>query len=436
MEYEYDRAASAINLMSNVTCGNMRGVQAAVAAGADLNGHPDLPCPPVMAAIIWDSVSMAKFLLELGADPNKPAENRVPFPDTDVVVMPGERALHMAAKRGNVEIVRFLLGRAGTDPNAADQTGGTPLMAACTCKDNYAAVVRLLLKAGADPALTEQDGFTAMHLVAQHGGHLDLVKMLYRRAPATLNSYSSAQGETPLFLACANGHESMVYKLLSLGAIQRDRCKICPLKGAIFKGYVGVVEMLLDEGIGVVGGPEVLPTALYTALVYRQAIILQMLLEAGEEDAPIWGGDGAPVLWANIECNQKSLLHHAAGFCCPASVSVLLAEGADEAARNSAGRLPRDAIGVGLGREQLPMDRGKEVAIRRMLRQGPAYRARSWAWPAREAGGGGGGGGGAVVSSQPAAPNAPVGVRIFRPESDTTRRRLFVGLVGRYCQKN
>ena len=72
------------------------------------------------------------------------------------------------------------------------------------------------------------------------------------------------------------------------------------------------------------------------------------------------------------------------------------------------------------------MDRGKEVAIRRMLRQGPAYRARSWAWPAEEADCGGCAGGGAVVSSPPAAPKAPVSARVLRPKSD---RRFFVTLV-------
>ena len=38
----FDKAASA--LLAGVIDGNMRAVQAALEAGADINGHSDLPC--------------------------------------------------------------------------------------------------------------------------------------------------------------------------------------------------------------------------------------------------------------------------------------------------------------------------------------------------------------------------------------------------------
>lgn len=59
-------------------------------------------------------------------------------------------------------------------------------------------------------------------------------------------------------------------------------------------------------------------------------------------------------------------------------MKVLLVAGADEAARESQGRIPRDDIEMVLKRG-LHMDRGKELAVRRMLERGLAYRARSWA---------------------------------------------------------
>lgn len=123
------------------------------------------------------------------------------------------------------------------------------------------------------------------------------------------------------------------------------------------------------------------------------------------------------------------MLHYGASHCSPSVVSVLLEAGADEAIRDAWGVFPRDVIGVDLQQEQLPMDRGKQIAILRMLEQGPAYRARSWAWPTDEAeDADGSGDGGAVLSVAPSLPRLPVGMRIFRPKSDT---KFFASVVGR-----
>ncbi|CAN0445135.1 unnamed protein product, partial [Laminaria digitata] len=60
--------------------------------------------------------------------------------------------------------------------------------------DHTVEIVRLLLEAGADPALAEEGGF----LVALKG-HIDLVDMLYTAAPATLNR-CTPDGMTPLYV--------------------------------------------------------------------------------------------------------------------------------------------------------------------------------------------------------------------------------------------
>lgn len=408
-------------LLEGVFDGNIRKVEATLASGASVDGPACLPCTPIAAAAAMNEVKIADLLIGRGADPARPAIREVPCPGWDLAIMPGELALHTAAMRGHVEIVRSLLKRAHADPNATDSTGCTALLLACACPSYRIEVVRLLLDAGADPSLAESHGYNPLHLVAQKG-HIDLVDMLYTKAPSALNRYSSG-GETPLSVASSHGFENVVIRLLSLGAVQRTPVTygcMLPLAAAAKAGYEGVVRILLNEGFEAVGGTETLPMSLHRAVCYRHPRILRLLLEvSGKQSQP---------LWANIYLSGRSLLHYGAGYCCPASVNVLLAAGADEATRDMQGRSPRDVIGVDLGQERVQTDQGKKVAIRRMLEQGPAYRARSWAWPTEEADGGGCGDSKTVPSSPPAAPKLPVGMRIFRPKSTG---RVFVYVIGR-----
>ena len=106
-----------------------------------------------------------------------------------------------------MEIVRLLLKLSHVDPNATDNNGCTPLVTACRSPYVYTKVVRLLLEAGADPAMADKNGQHPLHTAAFRGD-IDLVDMLHARAPATLNRFNSYH-ETPLFLACFNGHEGI-----------------------------------------------------------------------------------------------------------------------------------------------------------------------------------------------------------------------------------
>lgn len=408
-------------LLEGAFDGNMKRVEAALASGASVDGASWLPCTPIAVAAAMNEVKIADFLIARGADTAKPAVKEVPCPGWDIPIMPGERPLHTAAMRGHVEIVRSLLKKAHADPNATDKTGCTALLLTCACPNYRVKVVRLLLDAGADPTLPESHGYYPLHLVAQKG-HIDLVDILYAKAPSTLNRYS-AGGETPLSVASSHGFENVVLRLLSHGAMQRmpvtQGC-LLPLAAAAEKGYEGVVRVLLNEGFEAVGGTATLPMSLHRAVCYRRPRILRMLLEvSGKLSQPVW---------ANANLNGMSLLHYSAGQCCPGSVNALLAAGANEATRDLLGRTPREVIGEDLGLERLTMDGGKQVAIRRMLEQSPAYRARSWAWPTEEADGGDRGDAKTVPSSPPAAPKLPVDLRIFRATSD---RKIFINVLGR-----
>ncbi|CAM9188167.1 unnamed protein product, partial [Laminaria digitata] len=130
----------------------MRRAKAAIEAGASVNGPSEQPFAPIVIAAMADNAGMVGFLLGQGADPDRPVTNDVPCPTSDIAAkILGERTLHIAARSGKIEIVRLLLERSRADPNAADGTGYTPLMATCESAYDCVELVRLLLEAGADP---------------------------------------------------------------------------------------------------------------------------------------------------------------------------------------------------------------------------------------------------------------------------------------------
>ena len=219
---------------------------------------------------------------------------------------------------------------------------------------------------------------------------------------------------------------------------------MCPLAVAVTHGLVGVVWVLINEGgIRAVGGGLAMPKSLYVAVCFHRARILRLLLTMdGEERRLEWANT------VNCFCGKR-LRNCGAAHCYSAEVSVLLEAGADEAVPDSQGCTAQDYFGMSVSRDSGGIDRGDEAAIRRVLERGPAYRARSWAWPCEEEADAGGrdGDGDAVAAAPPPAvavaaavllpplvvkPPPVVSLRIFRPkEKKSSHSKLFVRLVGR-----
>jgi ankyrin repeat protein len=163
-------------LLYAILVGHQDGVDLLLDAGADVNEQAPDGVTALMLALTKRHEAMALDLLERGADPT-PAEA-------------GYTALHVAAVTGQLSAARELLAR-GADPNArmprpqrltnafeigvlqspgsgrVIQIGSTPFISAAKVAD--AAVMRLLLDAGADPGLTTNDGTTAVMMAAGLG---------------------------------------------------------------------------------------------------------------------------------------------------------------------------------------------------------------------------------------------------------------------------
>lgn len=420
----------AARLFKAIKDGNIGEVEAALEAGADLNGHPNHQYAPIATATNGSHMGIVKLLLEKGADPDKPVTlNRAAGGP-----MLGVRCLHIAAIKENVEILRLLLQRPRADPNVTDNEGRTPLMMTCSFPFVSVEVVRLLLEAGADPFLSQNNGMTPLHMVALNGNNMALVDMLYTNAPQTVNR-CTPNGISPLFVACVEGNESMASKLLSLEATELktfDVDKPCLLTETVEKGFEGVVRVLMNEGgIPAVGGMPAMLRAFVAAIRCRRPVILRLLLTAK--------GYIERSELENSELGCINLLHFGVGFCYPAAVSILLEAGCYEAEHHSKELVFQDSIGIFFNSTDRT-DWGEAVAIRRMLHRGPAYRARSWAWPSDDKSDTCGNGDGvstgataaAAVHLPPLAVNLRLksGAHIFRPMGDKSSKR-FISLICR-----
>jgi len=123
---------------------------------------------PVALAAFFGQPAAVKALITAGADVNAAAKNGLKV-----------AALHAAVAGGKLEIVRAVL-EAGGDPNAQQQAGVRPIHEAGT-KANRA-LAELLLKHGADPKLTSDDGKNAIDL-ARDKGHSEFADWLATQRP-------------------------------------------------------------------------------------------------------------------------------------------------------------------------------------------------------------------------------------------------------------
>jgi ankyrin repeat protein len=124
---------------------------------------------PVALAAFFGQTEAAKTLIAAGADVNAAAKNALKV-----------AALHAAVAGGKLEIVRAVL-EAGADPNAQQQAGFRPMHEAGT-KANRA-LAELLMKHGADPSLTSDDGKSALDL-ARDKGHVEFAEWLATQRPS------------------------------------------------------------------------------------------------------------------------------------------------------------------------------------------------------------------------------------------------------------
>lgn len=167
--------------------------------------------------------------------------------------------MHMIslAAQGDVSGVQQLLAR-GEDPNGADLTGNTAMVAAATSKRED--VVKLLFRVGADINLTDKNMMTPL-LYCANRGQTQMVQLLLDLGADRSHTDRNLRG--PMFYAVLSGVLAVVQQFFKVERkdVAERLWGFTALHLAANQGELDIVEYLLSQGCSIykldkVGAPE------------------------------------------------------------------------------------------------------------------------------------------------------------------------------------
>lgn len=158
-------------------------------------------------------------------------------------------ALHTAAAQGHIEVVNFLLEEGSNLATIARKNGKTALHSAA--RHGYLEVVRALLSK--EPGITtrnDKKGQTALHMAVK-GQNFELVDELVKSDPSLINMIDN-KGNTALHIAARKGRAQIVRMLLNYEGIDRmaiNKSGETTLDTAEKTGQSEVAAILREHGI-------------------------------------------------------------------------------------------------------------------------------------------------------------------------------------------
>jgi hypothetical protein len=151
-------------LIAAATVGNTSVAKLLLQRGADPAAYAAVPGPkmatPLMGAVQSGDVELTRFLLALKPNINMTAPDNDGKVKNGVVALGSFTALHLATTAPSPEVAKLLLD-SGASVNASDVRGFTPLMWAIGTDHPDLRIIRLLLDHGADASIASKDGETA-----------------------------------------------------------------------------------------------------------------------------------------------------------------------------------------------------------------------------------------------------------------------------------
>ncbi|KAL1866292.1 hypothetical protein VTK73DRAFT_4822 [Phialemonium thermophilum] len=161
--------------------------------GADINAQDKDKETALFCAVVREQKDVVKSLLKGGANPN-------------IANGKGQTPLHMAARKGNLQLLELLLVDDTVDIDSRDIDGRTPLYEAC--KWGRTNVVEELIKYGADVNAKTTRNWTPLHIAARFGA-ANMVQELLK-----------AGADTAVFTRTLDTPESLVPKDNTSGIVE------------------------------------------------------------------------------------------------------------------------------------------------------------------------------------------------------------------------
>ncbi len=238
-------------------------IELLIAKGANVDAKDRAGYTPLVYAIWQNDKDIVELLLSKGADVN--VEDNAGYTPYYWASMDASKAIvevltakgavpistiHVATRAGDLaKVKRFI--EEGTDVNARDKGGETPLFSAVLADNDD--VAKFLLDKGADVNAQNNGGRTPLHFAIRARARTNMVELLISKG-ADVNAKTEA-GQTPLHAACGSGQKAVAERLIAKGADVNGRTTggvprraLAPLHSACAYDHKDVAELLITNG--------------------------------------------------------------------------------------------------------------------------------------------------------------------------------------------
>ncbi|XP_061513064.1 serine/threonine-protein phosphatase 6 regulatory ankyrin repeat subunit C isoform X3 [Anopheles gambiae] len=271
-EQQGSRQQTAVHLVASRQTGTATAILRALltAAGKDIRTKTDGKGKiPLLLAVEAGNQSMCRELL------SSQTADQLKATTTN-----GDTALHLAARRKDVEMARILIDY-GANVDVQNGEGQTALHIAAAEGDE--AMVKYFYTVRASAAITDFQDRTPMHLAAENG-HASIIEILVDKYRASIYERTK-DGSTLMHIASLNGHAECATTLFRKGVYLH-----MPNKGgarsihtAAKYGHVGIISTLLNKGEKVDVPTNDHYTALHIAVQSAKPAVVETLLGFGAE---------------------------------------------------------------------------------------------------------------------------------------------------------